>query len=109
MEEAKVPEAGSASASDPQRQSYSEGFMKSFDRKALAGALPKISADENRGAAAQDEVNPLDDLDVEVGAGAAQDDKKNNQESLEERKLRLEARRDALAKKKREEEEAKTL
>lgn len=34
-EEAKVP-ASDASALDPARQSYSEGFMKSIDRKALA-------------------------------------------------------------------------
>lgn len=77
--------------------------MKSIDRKALAAALPKIS-DSNRGAAAEDLANPLDEVDVQVDAEQAQ---KSNQESLEERKLRLEARRDALQKKKRDEEEAK--
>lgn len=107
-EEAKVP-AAEASASDPARQSYSEGFMKSIDRKALAQALPKIDAGQNKGAAADME-NPLDELDVQVGGDKADGDAaKNNQESLEERRLRLEARRDALQKKKREEEESKAL
>ena len=108
-EEAKVP-ASDASALDPARQSYSEGFMKSIDRKALASALPKIEPDQNRGAAAADMENPLDELDVQVGVDKADGDAaKNNQESLEERKLRLEARREALQKKKRDEEEAKAL
>ena len=50
-------------ALDPQRQSYSEGFMKSIDRKALASQLPLIAAEENKAAAA-DNSNPLDELDV---------------------------------------------
>ena len=101
--------AAEASASDPARQSYSEGFMKSIDRKALAQALPKIDAGQNKGAAADME-NPLDELDVQVGGDKADGDAaKNNQESLEERRLRLEARREALQKKKRDEEEAKAL
>lgn len=66
--ESNVPyEFPSASALDPARQSHSEGFMKSMDRIALSNALPSIGKDERRGmAAADDDVNPLDEMDVHI-------------------------------------------
>jgi len=59
--------------------------MKSMDRKALAGAFPKIGgADQNRGASAfEDDVNPLDDdVDVELAENKG---KREQGETLEER------------------------
>ena len=79
-----------------------------MDRKALAGALPLIQPDQNKGAAAADLANPLDAENSEANKPAGEETK-NDQESLEERRLRLEARREALQKKKRDEEEAKAL
>ena len=95
------------SALDPARQSHSEGFMKSMDRKALANAFPKIGDKARAGAAAfEDDVNPLDDVDVQVAPMESTYEREHG-ETLEERKLRLERRRDTLKDKMRKDEEAK--
>jgi len=88
-------------------------------------ALPDIAKSSQASAMryGSGEPNPLDDLeDMPLGASAPaasikqpksnfqKEEKKtaaNGQESLEERKLRLQARSEALKKKKRDEEEAK--
>ena len=81
--------------------------MKSMDRKALANAFPKIGDKARAGAAAfEDDVNPLDDVDVQVAPMESTYEREHG-ETLEERKLRLERRRDTLKDKMRKDEEAK--
>ena len=65
------------------------------------GALPDL-APATKASAPSD----LPDL-TEIEAEAGEKKSGQTQESLEERRLRLEARRDAIQKKKRDEEEAK--
>ena len=137
MAEEKTKESSGADSSSVDksqdvRQSHSQGMMMSLDKRVLSQMqdavnepLPDIAKSSQASAiqyALKDEPNPLDDdLDVALGSkaqaaniSAPKSEQKtekvtegDGQESLEERKLRLKARSDALKKKKREEEEAK--
>jgi len=89
------------------RMSHSKGFMKQFNE---ANIKPPIKPMESLPSLVLNTVtlqvaepNPLEKLDF------GEESKQNNQESLEERRLRLEARREAIQAKKRQEEEAKAL
>lgn len=124
----RAKEESAIKVEEDMRQSHSENMMKSFNAKRVQAkpmeALPDIakSSQANVQGFGSAEPNPLDDLeDKPLGATAqaasisqpkknSEKDKKaaaSGQESLEERKLRLQARSEALKKKKRDEEEAK--
>ena len=92
---------------DPARQSHSQGFMKNMDqsimnKQAKLPTLPDLANSRLSAVSYQNRQQPVEELISEPAATAqpANITGPSQPAGLEERKLRLEAQRDALRKKK---------
>ena len=104
--------AAKATASDPARQSFSQDFMKDMDQDILAKnkmpALPDLATSKLSAVSYQKKGPQQFEEIINEPAASAQPAKisapESNRESLQERKMRLEAHRDSMRKKKADEE-----